>query len=199
MDRSLFSQSQLSQSPRFQLAVFGALAGVMLLTRSHALTHLVHVPSTALASFFVLGYFVRRFSGFVALFALAYAIDVVSISILGVSDFCYTPAYAMLIPAYAVMWMAGRFAARMPERLQSLPAIVVALALATFASHLFSSGGFYFLGGRYADPTIAEFLPRIACYFPRTLLASVLWSGVAAAIWALILSARPELRRERAR
>lgn len=193
------NRSLALQSPRFQLAVFGALAGVMLLTRSHALTHLVHVPSTALASFFVLGYFVRRFMGFVALFALAYAIDVVSISILGVSDFCYTPAYAMLIPAYAVMWMAGRYAARLPERLQSLPAVVAALVLATFVSHLFSSGGFYFLGNRYPDPTVAGFLPRIARYFPLTLISSVLWSGVAAAIWALVLTARPELRRENMR
>lgn len=187
------------QFNRFELTVFGILAAVMLLTRSHALTHLVHVPGTALASFFVLGYFVRRFAGFVGLFALGYAIDVVSISMLGVSDFCYTPAYAMLIPAYAVMWMAGRFAAGLPERLNSLPMIAVLLGVSTFASHLFSSGGFYFFGGRYPDPTIAGFVPRIGRYFPVSLMGSVMWSGVAAALWALLLTARPDLRREHAR
>ncbi|WP_239807318.1 hypothetical protein [Croceicoccus hydrothermalis] len=189
------NRSPALQFNRFELTVFGILAAVMLLTRSHALTHLVHIPSTALASYFVLGYFVRRFTAFAALFALGYVIDVVSISILGVSDFCYTPAYAMLIPAYAVMWMAGRYAALMPERLQSLPAIAVLLVAATFVSHLFSSGGFYFLGGRFPDPTIAEFLPRIARYFPFSLTSSVMWTGVAAALWALLLTARPELRR----
>lgn len=189
------NRSPALQFNRFELTVFGILAAVMLLTRSHALTHLVHIPSTALASYFVLGYFVRRFTAFAALFALGYVIDVVSISILGVSDFCYTPAYAMLIPAYAVMWMAGRYAALMPERLQSLPTIAVLLVAATFVSHLFSSGGFYFLGGRFPDPTIAEFLPRIARYFPFSLTSSVMWTGVAAALWALLLTARPELRR----
>ncbi|MCT2401428.1 hypothetical protein [Novosphingobium mangrovi (ex Huang et al. 2023)] len=192
-------RSTALQSNRFQLMVFGILAAVMLLTRSHALTHLIHVPSTALASYFVLGYFVRRFAGFIGLFALGYAIDVVSISLLGVSDFCYTPAYAMLIPAYATMWLAGRFAARMPERLQSLPAIAVLLVGATFVSHLFSSGGFYFLGGRFPDPTIEGFLPRIARYFPFSLMSSLMWSGVAVALWALLLTARPDLRREHSR
>ena len=189
-------RSTALQFNRFELTVFGILAAVMLLTRSHALTHLVHIPSTALASFFVLGYFVRRFTAFAGLFALGYASDIVSMSVLGVSDFCYTPAYAMLVPAYAVMWLAGRYATRMPERLQSLPVIAVLLVAATFVSHLFSSGGFYFLGGRYPDPTIAEFLPRFARYFPSNLLSSLLWSGVAVALWALLLTARPELRRE---
>ncbi|MCJ2187145.1 hypothetical protein [Novosphingobium beihaiensis] len=193
------TRSTAFQFNRFELTILGILAAVMLLTRSHALTHLVHIPSTALASFFVLGYFVRRFTGFAGLFALGYAIDVVSISMLGVSDFCYTPAYAMLIPAYATMWLAGRYAARMPERLQSLPAMAVLVVAATFVSHLFSSGGFYFLGGRFPDPTIAEFLPRIARYFPFSLVSSLMWTGVAVALWALLLTARPELRRERSR
>lgn len=189
-------RSTALQFNRFELTVFGILAAVMLLTRSHALTHLVHIPSTALASYFVLGYFVRRFAGFAGLFALGYAIDVVSISMLGVSDFCYTPAYAMLIPAYGVMWLAGRYAARLPERLQSLPGAAVLLVAATFISHLFSSGGFYFLGGRFPDPTVSEFLPRIARYFPFALMSSLMWAGVAVALWALLLTARPDLRRE---
>lgn len=192
------SRSPVLQSGRLEWTVLAILAAVMLLTRSHALTHMEHLPSTALASFFVLGYFVRRVSGFVALFALAYAIDVVSISILGVSDFCYTPAYAMLVPAYAAMWIAGRFAARLPERPQSLPPMAILLVSATLVAHLCSSGGFYFLGGRYSDPTIAEFLPRFARYFPMSLVSAVLWSGVATALWALLLTARPELRRESA-
>lgn len=186
-------------SPRFQWTIFAILAAVMLLTRSHALTHMEHVPSTALASFFVLGYFVRRAAGFAGLFGLAYAIDVVSMSVLGVSDFCYTPAYAMLVPAYAAMWMAGRFAANLPERLSSLPTMALLVGGATVVAHLCSSGGFYFLGGRYPDPTLAEFAPRFARYFPRALVASLTWSGIAAALWALTLSARPDLRRGAAR
>lgn len=192
MDRSTALQFN-----RFELTIFGILAAVMLLTRSHALTHLVHIPSTALASYFVLGYFVRRFAAFAALFALGFAIDAVSVAMLGVSGLCYTPAYAMLVPAYAVMWLAGGYAARMPECLPSLPAIAVLLVAATLVSELFSSGGFYFLSGRFPDPTIAGFMPRIARYFPFALVSSLMWSGVAVAFWALLLTARPDLRRER--
>jgi hypothetical protein len=96
------------------------------------------------------------------------------------------------------MWLAGRFAAtRFGESLSALPAAAVLLIAAAFVSNLFSSGGFYFLGGRFEDPTIAGFLPRLQRYFPGTLLATLLWSGVGAAAYALILTARPQLRHER--
>jgi hypothetical protein len=183
-------------SASFPLATFAALAAVMLITRTHSLSNLVHLPDTSLASFFVLGYLVRQPIAFAGLFLLAFAIDVVVIFVMGGSGFCFTPAYWMLVPAYAVMWFAGRFAAdRFAERLSALPAVAVLVAVAAFVSNLFSSGGFYFLGGRYADPTIAEFLPRLQRYFPGTLLATLLWSGVGAALYAVMLTVRPNLRR----
>ncbi|MET1754327.1 hypothetical protein ABVV53_02445 [Novosphingobium sp. RD2P27] len=183
------------QSPRFELATFATLAAVMLITRTHSLSHVVHLPDTSLASFFVLGYFVRRPMAFAGLFALGFAIDVVKIYVLGGSGFCFTPAYWMLLPAYGVMWFAGRFVAeRLGERLSALFAAAALLVISAFVSNLFSSGGFYFLGGRYPDPTIAEFLPRIQRYFPGTLLATLLWSGVAAVLYAALITARPGLR-----
>ncbi|TCM17679.1 hypothetical protein EDF56_10520 [Novosphingobium sp. PhB165] len=185
-------------SARVSLFVFAALAAVMLVTRTHSLSQVVHLPDTDLASFFVLGFFVRRFAGFAALFALGYAIDIVVISVLGGSGFCFTPAYAMLVPAYGVMWLAGRVAAaKLGDRLAALPAMAVLLIPATFVSHLLSSGGFYFLGGRFPDPTLAGFLPRIGRYFPTTLLSTLLWSGIAAALWALAVTLRPALHAER--
>ena len=76
----------------------------------------------------------------------------------------------------------------------ALPAIAALLVGATFASELLSSGGFYFLGGRYADPTLAGFLPRLVRYFPGTLVATLGWSGVATAAFAMLFTARPRLR-----
>jgi hypothetical protein len=91
------------------------------------------------------------------------------------------------------MWFAGRFSAeRLGWTLSALPATAALLVGAAFVSQLCSSGGFYFLGGRYEDPTIAGFLPRIQRYFPGTLLATLLWSGVGAAVYALIRSLRPD-------
>jgi len=175
--------------------LFAALALVMLTTRTHSLSQYLHLPDTSLASFFVLGLFVRRAVAFASLFLLGFAIDVVVINWFGQSDFCFTPAYWMLVPAYGTMWLAGRIAQdRWSTRVAALPAIAVLLVFATFVSELFSSGGFYFLGGRFVDPTIAGFLPRLAKYFPPTLWATLGWSGLAAAAIALLHVIRPDLR-----
>ena len=155
--------------------VFAVLALVMLATRTHSLSQYLHLPDTSLASFFVLGFFAPRAVAFGALFLLAFAIDVVVINWFGQSDFCFTSAYWMLVPAYGTMWLAGRF------------------AQARWGA-LFSSGGFYFLGGRFTDPALAEFLPRLAKYFPFTLLATLGWSGLAAAGVTLLHFIRPETR-----
>jgi len=187
-------------SPPFQLAVFIVLSAVMLLARTHSLSASLHLPNTGYASFFVLGYFVHRAIGFAALVLLGFVVDVLIFSMFGGSGFCFTPGYWLLAPAHGVMWLGGRLAAaRLDERPAALPSLAIALAGATFVANLLSSGGFYFLGGRYADPTIAGFLPRIARYFPGVLLASLLWTGVAAAIYAAIVAMRPDLRREPAR
>lgn len=182
---------------RLDFRVFAALAALMLVTRSHSLSHVVHLPDTDLASFFVLGFFVRRIAAFAALFALGFAIDLVVITVLGGSGFCFTPAYWMLLPAHGVLWLAGRFsAAHWGDRLAALPAIAALLVAASFASYVLSSGGFYFLRGHFSDASLPGFLPRITRYFPGSLLATLLWSGVAAALWALIVTARPAVRAE---
>lgn len=189
-------QRYLSTAPaRFELSTLAILAAVTLFTRTHWLSQVIHLPETSLASFFILGYLVRSPLAYAALFLLGFAIDVVVIYVLGGSGFCFTPAYWMLVPAYGVMWLAGRFAAeRLGWRLSALPATAVLLAGAAFVSQLCSSGGFYFLGGRYEDPTIAGLLPRIQRYFPGTLLATLLWSGVGAAVYGLIRVMRPDWR-----
>lgn len=183
------------RNARFDLSVFGALALAMLVTRSHSLSNLIHLPDTSLASFFVLGFFVRSPLAYAGLFLLGFAIDVTVIGWFGQSDFCFTPAYWMLVPAYGTMWLAGRFGAeKLGERASALPALAILLCVATLVSELFSSGGFYFLGGRFAEPTLAGFTPRLLHYFPPTLFATVLWSGAAAALFAMLVMVRPQPR-----
>lgn len=179
---------------RPDLALFGALAFVMLVTRTHSLSNVIHLPDTSLASFFIGGFFLRRMAAFAGLFLLAFAIDVTVIGWFGQSSFCFTPAYWMLVPAYGTMWLAGRLGAeRLGAEASSLFGLLALVSTATLLSELFSSGGFYFLGGHFADPTIEEFLPRLARYFPPTLLATVLWTGTAVGIYALFAAARPAL------
>ena len=173
----------LRTDARLDIAIFAALAAVMLITRPHSLSEFVHLPETSLASFVVAGYYIRSRLAFPALFALAFAIDVVSIHVMGGSDFCFTIAYWMLLPAYGVMWFAGRLAAdRLDRKPAHLPALIALVASAAFVSNVFSSGGFYALSGHFPDATIAGWLPRLERYFPGTLLATLSWTGIAIVI-----------------
>jgi cell shape-determining protein MreD len=179
-------------------AAFAALAAIMLATRTHSLSQFVHLPDTSWASFLVAGYAMRSRLGFGALFLLGFAIDVVMIRLLGTPDFCFTPAYAMLIPAYGTLWLAGRWARHaLSPTAASLPAFLALVSGATLVAEVLSSGGFYFLGGRFADPTLAGFVLRLVRYFPLTLESTLIWTGVAVVAQALLLRG-PAARSNRA-
>jgi len=185
---------------RFDLLVFAVLAMVMIVTRSHSLSQQFHLPDTSWASFFVAGFYIRSRLAFPALFLLGFAIDLVMIRVFGTSDFCFTPAYWLLVPACGAMWFAGNWAhRRLTPTLASLPALIAVVCGATFVAELISSGGFYFLGGRFAEPTPAGFLPRLRMYFPMTLLATLGWAGLAALAHVAAITLRPELAAARDR
>lgn len=168
---------------QFDAVLFAVLAVVMLATRPHSLSEYIHLPETSLASFFVAGFYIRSRLAFPALFALGFAIDVVTIYVMGGSGFCFTIAYWMLLPAYGAMWLAGRFgAARLGMTPATLPALIAVLCGATFVSNLFSSGGFYAFSGYFPDASVSGFLPRIERYFPGTLAATLSWAGMAAIV-----------------
>lgn len=168
---------------RFDIIVFAALAALMLATRPHSLSQYVHLPETSLASFFVAGFYLRSRFAFAALFALGFVIDVVTIYVMGGSGYCFTIAYWMLLPAYGVMWLAGRLgAARFGMKPSALPVLAVVLCLAAFVSNLFSSGGFYALSGYFPDASLAGFVPRLERYLPGTLFATLCWAGIAAIV-----------------
>jgi hypothetical protein len=119
------------------------------------------------------------------------AIDYAAITWGGVSDFCVSPAYWLLIPAYLALFAGGRFYVR-GHRL-SLPGLVrlVGVALAVVAvAELLTSGGFYFVSGRFAEPTLAGFVPRFATYFPHMLGTFMLYLGAAAAVHVALAALR---------
>ncbi|WP_156842536.1 hypothetical protein [Novosphingobium aquimarinum] len=190
----------MTRFARADSIILAILAALMLATRPHPLDQYFHVPDTAWASFFVLGYFVRNKLAFPALFGLAFGIDVVVIYLLGGSGFCFTPAYGMLLPAYGTMWLAGRFAARKLEpKAGSLPGFAILATAAAFVAHGFSSGGYYLLSGRFDHPTLAEFAGRVEQYFPGNLLSMWVWLGIAAAgrmVWTMAGGQLPSAARK---
>ncbi len=167
---------------------FAALAALMIATRVHHFGTALHLPDASMAVFFLAGMILQRGSRglgpllpFVALVALAGVVDWASITYAGVSDFCVTVAYSFLLPAYAVLWYAGQLARRFDWSVRGVVGRS-ALALAgASGSFLVSNGAFYWLGGRYADPHMAQYLERLWQWGPlfvRTTMAYVLMALV---------------------
>lgn len=171
MPRNLSTQS---------LAIGFIIALMVIITRGHHFASIDFLPSASYAAFFIAGYYLRSTLVFVALLALCAALDMAAITWGGVSNFCVTPAYGFLLPAYGSMWLAGRWtASNTAWQLNSLFKLTGAVLLSSLVAELFSSGGFYFFGGRYAEPTMVEFGARLVKYFPKQLEAIAFWVVVA--------------------
>ena len=160
----------LSVSPRNQAIIAVLLMALLFLTRGHHFATINHLPSASWAIFFLAGLYVAPKWFFPALLAEAAMLDFAAITWGGVSSFCISPAYPLLIPAYGALWLAGLwYAKRYTFSLKTLLPLSVSLAIATVASQILSSGGFYFFSGRYPDATLAEFGQRFINYYPNQL------------------------------
>jgi len=174
----------LKLSPRSQLVVGVSLALLMAVTRGHHFAT-INLPSASWAVFFLAGALLRPRWVFPALFLEASLLDFVAIGWMGVSDWCVSPAYWLLIPAYGSLWMAGRvYAGLQRDNLASLGVLALSVALGAFVCYLFSGGGFYYFSGRYPEPVFADFVQRVLTYYPRYLGTLALYVGLAALLYA---------------
>ncbi|PAU51164.1 hypothetical protein BZL41_27400 [Pseudomonas sp. PIC25] len=171
-------------SPRVQLVVGIALALLMAMTRGqHFAT--VNLPSASWAVFFLAGVFLRPRWVFPALFIEASLLDFAAIQWAGVSDWCVSPAYWLLLPAYGSLWFGGRlYAGWHRNEWVSLATLILTLVVSAFVCYLFSGGGFYYFSGRYPEPIFAEFVQRIGMYYPRYFASLALYVGIAAVLYA---------------
>lgn len=171
----------LTQRQQNWIAV--ALALLIAATHGHHFGTLLHLPPATWAVFFAAGFYLRRAWIFAALVAEVVVIDYFAITAGGVSAFCVSPAYALLLPAYGTLWMAGRwYAGRFSFNTSTLPALGASLAASVTLAEMFSSGGFYFFSGRFADTSLVEFATRLVKYFPYTLQSFAFWAGVVIAV-----------------
>lgn len=164
-------------------AMLALLVAAMVLTRFKHFGDIAHLPDASMAIFFLGGLWLRRHLAFIGLALLAFAIDEASVHYLGVSDFCMTAAYAFMPLAYAALWYAGRaFAPHLRETPAGYAGAFGVALLASVVSFGISNGAFYWLGGRYAEPHVAEYLARLAQWAP--LFVRVTMSYVAVALVA---------------
>lgn len=176
-------------------SLFTALAAVMVATRFHHFGDALHLPDASMAVFFLGGLWLRKHLGFVAFLVLAVAIDWIAIQAQGKNFFehyCVTPSYAFLLLAYAALWYGGRAYA---QRLQATPrALLGALAVGLVAasvSFLISNGAFYWLGGRYEDPNLSQYLARVWQWGPLFVRTTLSYIAVALAAYSLIARVLP--------
>lgn len=173
----------LTLSKTNQIIIALALAAIVIMTRGHHFASVNSLPSASVAVFFLAGLYLSSRFAFPALLALCAGLDFAAITYGGVSSFCVTPAYGFLLPAYGAMWLAGRwFAKRYSFSPKAILPLAASIAVGAGISQLFSSGGFYFFGGRYPDPTFAVFGERLMKYFPMHFENVAFWLGTAAVV-----------------
>ncbi len=182
----------LKLSNRHQIAIGIVLAALMIATRGqHFPTVKQMLPSASWAVFFLAGVYLRPAWALAALFGLASFLDFAAINWQGVSDYCVSPAYIALIPAYAALWLGGRwFAGRYSARPVALLPLAASMLVSVFVCELISSGSFYFFSGRFAEPTLAEFAGRIVKYFPAFLGSTAFWVATAVVVHAAVVVTR---------
>jgi hypothetical protein len=163
-----------------------ALAMLMICTRGQHFVSVDALPSASWAVFFLAGAMLGRAWIFAALFVLASLLDLGSLAAGTIGQWCISPAYWVLVPAYGSLWLAGRRYARWHAfTLPGLARLALLLAVATLMAYVFSGGGFYFFSGRYAAPTPGGFVLRIAHYYPQKLGVLAGYVGVGLAVLGL--------------
>ncbi|WP_298157823.1 hypothetical protein [Ferrovum sp.] len=181
-----------------QTRLFLVLAIVFMVTRNHQWTPVLHLPDASLAVFFLAGMLLTSRWTFPALCLLGAGVDAWAITQGGVSSYCVTPAYALLLPASATLWLSGRLSARLSLKHPGDGfALSLGVSLSTLGAELFSSGGFYFLSGRFPHPTLSGFLPRLLQYSPAVIGATLCYVAMAMILKQLVYSQRstvPNLR-----
>lgn len=155
-----------------QVVIGLGLILLMALTRGTHFAAIDALPSASWAVFFLAGVFLRPRWIFPLLFLQAVALDLVSLG--GFTEaakhHCVTPAYALLLPAYASLWFGGRWYARIHrDHWMTVAPLVLLLFASAFVSNLFSSGGYYYLSGTYAEPDLIGLWARIETYLPARL------------------------------
>jgi hypothetical protein len=176
----------LTLSTRHQLVIGTVLVLLVVATRGQHFATLHSLPGATWAVFFLAGVYLRPVLALPGLLALTWMLDFAAYTWGGASGFCFTPAYLYLLPAYSALWLAGRwYARRYRFEWRTLLPLAAAMLVGAAVCELFSSGGFYFFSGRFAEPTFAEFGARLVKFFPSYLQSVAFYVAIAALVHAL--------------
>jgi hypothetical protein len=167
-----------------KLAVAALIAFFMLLTRgSHVLTA-VSLPDASVALFLLGGLLLGRAAWFAVFFILASVIDFGAAALDPLQAFCLTDGYWGMIPAYGVMWLAGRWLANRADAFALLP-YATASMLSTVIAFVISTQTYYLYSGRFPNNGVLETLQYGWNYMPgyigfAAMYFVIIWLGAKA-------------------
>jgi hypothetical protein len=171
------SADRRSLNRRDALGALGLIWAMALTRAGQSGSH--PLPDASVAVFFLLGYFNRSALWLPIALVLAAAVDAWVVTG-DISAYCTTPAAVFLIPTYATLWLAGRFARR---RRLTLGAVLTTAAIAAGAAFLISSGSFYFLSGEFSDLPLATYSREVLIrYLPPYVAHCLLYVGAAVVV-----------------
>ena len=162
-----------SLNRRDALGALGLLWAMVLTRAGQSGSH--PLPDASVAVFFLLGLFNRSSLWLPIALGLAATVDAWVVTG-DINAYCTTPASLFLIPTYATVWLAGRFA-----RKRRPTAVLTTAGIAAGVAFLISSGSFYFLSGQFPDLPLAEYSRQVLIrYLPPYVAHCLLY--VAAAV-----------------
>ncbi|GAB3378657.1 hypothetical protein [Lysobacter fragariae] len=168
--------------------LFVGLVSLMLATRFHHFGTALHLPDASMAIFFLGGLYLRKHWQFAVFAVLALVIDWAAISLAGTSDFCVTPAYSFLLPAYAVLWYGARLCSDRVQTTWSSAAATLGVGLVCASlSFAISNGAFYWIGGRNPDTTVAGWIASALQWGPLFVRTTMVYLVAAAVLHAVIV------------
>lgn len=173
----------MTLSRSVSLTIFGGLALLMFLSRFQPIEHFLEIPDASWAVFFIGGFYLAAFTRWALplLMLEAVLIDWFAVTAMGVSNFCITPSYWFLVPTHAVMWFGGTWLRRHArEDARGLLWLVASALVCTTLAYAISNGGFYWFGGRYPEPNLAQYAERFLAYYRWFLLVPCAYIAAAA-------------------
>ncbi|MDA8420024.1 MAG: hypothetical protein M0039_02030 [Pseudomonadota bacterium] len=172
-------------------AIAGVLALLMAATRFHHLEAAFNIPDASVAVFFLAGLFLPASWFFPVYLAEAALIDYLAITYGGVSAWCVSPAYAFLIPAYGVVWYAGRsLASRSVSGWRGWFIRLGAAVIAAVAAFVISTGSFYLFSGRVSSGTLVGYLLHSESYFQYYVGSAFAYVAIGLGVEAVVTAVR---------
>lgn len=168
----------IAADTRARTVVAVALAVLMAATRVHHFGAGAVLPDASVAVFFLAGMLLGRPMVLVAFVVEAAILDQFAFTLAGVSDWCFTPAYAALPPAYGALFFAGWASRNLfgsePERLLRLAANLFLGIVGFFA---ISNLGFWAASGYFSGLPLGEYAAAVMKYLPPYLLTGFGYSA----------------------